>query len=126
MAALLAHRARSVTSCELKPELAAFANANLSRGGVSNVAVEIGNGLAAAERGTWDVIALSGSVPFVPPSLLQRLNVGGRLVGIVGELPVMVGQLITRIDEREFSTESMFDTVAPPLVGFPQNEKFRF
>lgn len=126
MAALLAHRARLVVSCELRPELAAFASANLSRGAVANVTVETGNGLVAAERASWDVIALSGSVPFVPQALLQRLNVGGRLVGIVGELPVMVGQLITRVGEREFSTESMFDTVAPALVGFPQNEKFRF
>ncbi|NLD69914.1 MAG: protein-L-isoaspartate O-methyltransferase [Limnobacter sp.] len=126
MAALLGHRARRVVSCELRPELAAFASANLARGGVANVTVHQGNGLEFADSASWDLIVLSGSVPFVPELLLQRLNVGGRLVGIVGELPVMVAQVITRVDDRQFSVQNVFDTVAPPLHGFPQREKFRF
>ena len=59
-------------------------------------------------------------------TLLHRLTVGGRLIGIVGELPIMTAQLITRIGEREFSAEVLFDTVALPLVDFPQKEKFVF
>ncbi len=37
----------------------------------------------------FDVIVLSGSVAEVPPALLAQLKLGGRLVAIVGELPVM-------------------------------------
>ena len=69
---------------------------------------------------------LSGSVPFVPESLLERLEPGGRLVAIVGELPVMTAQLVTRLGEREFSAENLFDTAAAPLADFPQKEKFSF
>ena len=126
MAALLAHRARRVVSCEIRPELARFATANLTRGAIANAAVEARNGLEAAAESLWDVIMLSGSVPFVPASLLQQLNLGGRLVAIVGEPPMMVAQLVTRVGEREFATENLFDTVAAPLVGFPQKESFRF
>ena len=126
MAALLGHRARRVLSCELRPELSAFASANLGRGGVGNVTVQTGNGLEVADTASWGVIVLSGSVPFVPETLLQRLEIGGRLIGIVGELPVMVAQRITRVGEREFSVDNLFDTVAQPLSGFPQKEKFRF
>ena len=44
MAALLAHKARHVTSIEIKPELKELAQANLTRAGVSNVTVELGDG----------------------------------------------------------------------------------
>jgi protein-L-isoaspartate(D-aspartate) O-methyltransferase len=126
MAALLAHRAQRVVSAEIRPELAEFAAANLQRTAVANATVQTGNGLDIAASGQWDVIVLSGSVPFIPDSLLQALNPGGRLVAIVGDLPMMVAQIVTRVDGRAFSTENLFDTVAPALVEFPRKESFRF
>jgi protein-L-isoaspartate(D-aspartate) O-methyltransferase len=126
MAALLAHRARRVTSCEIRPEVARFGADNLTRSGIGNVVVQTGNGLDQAAANPWDLIVLSGSVPFVPDALLQQLAPGGRLLAIVGELPVMVAQLIARVGDRDFSAESLFDTVATPLDGFPQKEQFRF
>ena len=126
MAALLAHRAQRVVSAEIRPDLAAFAADNLQRTAVANATVQTGNGLDIAASGRWDVIVLSGSVPFIPDSLLQTLNPGGRLVAIVGDLPMMVAQLVTRVDDRAFSTENLFDTVAPALVEFPRKESFRF
>jgi protein-L-isoaspartate(D-aspartate) O-methyltransferase len=62
----------------------------------------------------------------VPEALLERLSIGGRLVAIVGELPIMSAQLITRVAERQFSAENLFDTVALPLVDFPRKENFVF
>lgn len=126
MAALLAHRARHVITCDIRPDLAQLATDNLKKAGTMNVAVESGNGLELAADSRYDVIMLSGSVPFVPEPLLQQLNPGGRLVAIVGELPMMVAQVVTRIDERQLSTESLFDTVTRPLIRFPQKEKFYF
>ena len=126
MAALLAHRARRVVSCEIKPELARFATDNLARASIANVTVDARNGLDVAVEAKWDVILLSGSVPFVPDSLLGQLNVGGRMLAIVGELPVMVAQRITHSSERKFDTEILFDSYAAPLAAFPQKESFRF
>ena len=40
-------------------------------------------------RQRYDAIVLVGSVPVTPDVLLQQLKVGGRLVAIVGTLPVM-------------------------------------
>lgn len=126
MAALLAHRARNVTTCEVREELCRFAESNLKFAGIDNCRVVHGNGLPFAAAGTYDVIVLSGSVQFVPDTLLERLTVGGRLVAIVGELPVMRAQVVTRVAEREFAAENLFDTVVPPLIGFPQRDRFRF
>ena len=45
---------------------------------------------------------LSGSVADVPPSLLAQLKIGGRLVAIVGQLPIMRARLTTRRSEHDF------------------------
>ncbi|MCC7060045.1 MAG: protein-L-isoaspartate O-methyltransferase [Burkholderiaceae bacterium] len=124
MAALLAHFARRVITCDIHAELVRFASGNLARSGVSNVSVELRHGLRAAPGANFDVIVLSGSVPFVPEDLLDRLVDGGRLVAIVGEPPMMTAQLITRLAGREFAAENLFDTVTAPLREFPQKETF--
>jgi protein-L-isoaspartate(D-aspartate) O-methyltransferase len=87
LAALLAHRARRVVSCEIHEGLAAFGRENLRRAGVRNAVVEQCNGARPPGNDRFDVIVLAGSVPFVPKDLLMRLNQGGRLVAIVGEAP---------------------------------------
>jgi len=125
MAALLARFARTVISCELHADLAGFARANLERARVANVSVKHCNGLMAAAADTFDLIVLSGSVQFVPETLLQRLNLHGRLIGIVGEYPLMSAERITRTGEREFSSEKLFETAAPALHEFPQRDRFR-
>ena len=126
MAALLAHRARHVVSCEIHPGLAAFARANLERAGVRNVLVEQRDGAQPAGSGSYEVILLSGSVPFVPEMLLHRLSIGGRLAAVVGDAPAMEAQLITRTGPDSFTAETLFETVAPRLHGFPEKDGFRF
>lgn len=126
MAALIAQFAREVVTCDLREDLCRFARANLKKAGVGNVSVEHRNGLQVAADGNFDVIVLSGSVQFVPDSLMQRLNPAGRLIAIVGEPPVMSAQRITRTGDREFHSEKLFETEAPPLRGFPQRDRFRF
>ncbi len=118
MAALLATRAEHVISVEIRPEIAAFAKENLERAGVSNVTVEVGNGVDGwSARGPYDAIVVSGSVPTVSPSLLKQLRVGGRMTVIVGEAPVMEAQLITCTAEGTYNTFNLFETVIPALDG---------
>ena len=127
MAALLAARAEFVTSLEIEPALVAMARANLSRAGVANVAVEQADGLKGwATKAPYDAIVLSGSVPVLPDVLLQQLKVGGRLVAIVGSLPVMSAQLVTRTGEMTFNTINLFETVAPALRNAAAGEQFTF
>jgi protein-L-isoaspartate(D-aspartate) O-methyltransferase len=127
MAALLAHKAQRVISLEIDAGLAASAAANLKRAGVMNASVlnqDGAEGLPA--EAPFDVILLSGSVAEVPAALLAQLKVGGRLAAIVGELPVMRAQLITRVGEADYRTTILFDTVAPRLQGFVQRNAFAF
>ena len=48
----------------------------------------------------FDAIVLSGSVATVPQTLLEQLKIGGRLVAIVGDEPVMRARLYTRVPTR--------------------------
>jgi protein-L-isoaspartate(D-aspartate) O-methyltransferase len=127
MAALLAHRAQHVVTMEIRPELARLAATNLQRAAVVNVDVRTGDGSRGiAAEGPFDVIVLSGSVAEVPQTLLAQLKVGGRLVGIVGQQPVMRATLITRGSEHGYASVELFDTVAQRLDGFDEPTRFSF
>ena len=127
MAALLAARAEHVISVEIRPEIAAFAKENLERAGVSNVTVEVGNGVDGwSARGPYDAFVVCGSLPPVPPSLLKQLRVGGRMTAIVGEAPVMEAQLITCTAEGTYNTVNLFETVIPALDGVGAKDNFTF
>jgi protein-L-isoaspartate(D-aspartate) O-methyltransferase len=139
MAALLAQKAQHVTTLEIDPGLAAFASDNLKRAWVMNTTVmNVDASTAPPVDGPFDVIVLSGSVAEVPPVLLGQLKPGGRLVAIVGQLPVMRAELVTRAPAPGagssamagatggFSTVVLFDTVAPRLIGFGEPSRFTF
>jgi protein-L-isoaspartate(D-aspartate) O-methyltransferase len=127
VAALLAHKAQQVTSMEIRPALVALASANLRHAGIANAQVREGDGAKGLPaEAPFDAILLSGSVASLPQSLPDQLKVGGRLVGIVGEQPVMRALRVTRIAATQFKREELFDTVAPRLQGFPEPPPFRF
>ncbi len=127
MAALLAHRAQQVTTLEIDPDLASLARQNLHQAGVMNATVMQADGAAGLPGDApFDVIVLSGSVADVPAGLLAQLKVGGRLVAIVGQLPIMRARLTTRSSEHDFRSVDLFDTVAPRLRGFTEPSRFSF
>lgn len=127
MAALLAAKAEYVYTVEIDPALAETARANLQRAGAANVAVEVGDGSRGwAAHAPYDVIVVSASMPVLPDEFLSQLKVGGRLVAIVGEDPVMEAQLVTRTGENAYSTINLFETVVAPLVNAVQREAFVF
>ena len=130
MAALLAHRAQHVTTLECRPALAQMARDNLAGSGIANCTVlnvtAAAGAQGLAQEGPFDVIVLSGSVPDVPRALLQQLKPGGRLVAVVGELPIMRARLATRAGADAWSQTDLFDTVAPRLEGFDEPTRFHF
>jgi protein-L-isoaspartate(D-aspartate) O-methyltransferase len=127
MAALLAHKAQSVTTLENQPALVEMARRNLSHAGLSRVKVVHGDGAGALPvQGPWDVIVLSGSVAELPKALLQQLKPGGRMVAIVGQQPIMRAVLATRVGDASWSQTEHFDTVAPRLQGFAEPSRFHF
>ena len=127
MAALLATRAEFVHSVEIDPRLAELARSNLQRAGVVNVFVETGDAAQGwSAKAPYDAIVLSGSTPRLSETLLRQLKVGGRLIAVVGEAPVMVMQLVTRTGEDSFTTTNVLETLLAPLLNAPKRSKFVF
>lgn len=126
MAALLGAHADHVWSVEIDSQLAATARENLRRAGVTNVSVEVGNGLAGlAAHAPYDAIMVSGAVAAVPRALLDQLKPGGRLFAIEGEAPAMQAVLYTR-SGSDFSRLPIFETVVTSLRDAEPAPKFVF
>ena len=127
VAALLGHRAQTVFSLEVDAGLAKQAAEKLRRAGLMNVQVRESDGAQGlAGESPFDAILLSGSVAELPQALLSQLKVGGRLVAIVGDEPMMRAVLVRRVSDGEFKTTELFDTVAPRLPGFADHSAFAF
>ena len=116
-AALIAHLAQQVTTVEIDSRLSAFAKYNLQRSQVANVKVETGDGRNGWGSTEYDAILVTGSVPVVPDALKYQLRVGGRMVIVVGQAPIMTAVRITRTTSATFETQPLFDTFIKPLRG---------
>lgn len=126
-AALLAAQAREVVSIEIEPALAQTAIKNLTAAGIHNVRVEVGcgaNGWAA--NAPYDVIVITGGVEEVPPGILKQLNVGGRLLAIIGKDQAANAQLITQTAAGAYSAVDLFEAAAEPLRNLKPITRFEF
>ncbi|MCB1935308.1 MAG: protein-L-isoaspartate O-methyltransferase [Nitrosomonas sp.] len=127
MTALLAKLGAHVYSVEILPELKNMAETNLNAHNIDNVTLEQGDAaLGWPNHEPYDVIVITGSTPVLPDSFKNSLNAGGRLFAIIGEDPVMHGQLFTCVAPGEFTVDEIFETSIPPLNNAAQAEKFRF
>lgn len=126
LAACMGRLAGRVRSLEIFADLADSARATLVAAAANNVAVEIADGMQLDEPSTYDVIAVTGSLPVYDERFQRALRPGGRLFVVVGQAPVMEAWKITRVGEREWQRESLFETVLAPLVNAPRPPAFVF
>ena len=127
LTALLAGLARHVTSVEISQRLSEGAGRVLAAEEVRNVTLEVGDGRLGWPSGApYDAIAITGSVYELDPAVTEQLALGGRLFAIVGQAPAMEARLITRTSQRQWDTESLFETVVPPLTGACPPPRFTF
>lgn len=127
LTALLARRARHVTSAEIHPDLRARAAGNLRAAGVTNVTLLEGDSARAPLTDcAYDVIVLTGSTPILPSAFLDRLKPDGRLFAIVGDPPAMKAVLVRQPVAGSFQHNELFETVVKPLVNAAQPARFRF
>jgi protein-L-isoaspartate(D-aspartate) O-methyltransferase len=127
LTALLARRARHVTSAEIHGDLKARAEASLRTAGAANVTLIEGDSAAAPlAESAFDLIVLTGSTPILPQSFLDRLKPGGRLFAVVGDQPVMKAILVRQPVVGAFQHAELFETLLKPLVNAPQPPRFRF
>ncbi len=120
-AAVLAQLVERVYTVEIVPELAASAAELLEREGLDNVEVRAGDGWAGwPEAAPFDAIIVTAAGPKIPPTLLDQLKPGGRLIMPVGQHHQ--GQtltLVTKAADGELSRKSVLPVIFVPLTGGP-------
>jgi protein-L-isoaspartate(D-aspartate) O-methyltransferase len=125
--ALLASTTSAVMSVDIFAEFTAGAVASLARCGLRNVQLATGHGARGwGEAAPYDLIAITGSLPSLAPEFESQLTIGGRLLAIVGQAPVMRAVLVTRSGQSQWTRETLFETELPPLLGLQPASSFRF
>ena len=118
-AAVLSRIAKDVYTVERIGQLAEKSAATLASLGYHNVHVLHGDGTRGwSDHAPYDAIVVAAGGPQVPESLKAQLKIGGRLVIPVGadrRLQELVR--VTRLSEREYTTEELADVRFVPLVG---------
>ena len=123
--ALLASQARHVVTVDIDEDAQKRAEEILNAHQITNVTYEVGDGASGWNaHKPYDVIILTGSLPMLPETFQRNLNVGGRLIAIVGDAPAMEVLLITRVKENDWSHEILLETDIPALINAPEPERF--
>jgi protein-L-isoaspartate(D-aspartate) O-methyltransferase len=126
LTACLSLLAANTHSIDIHAPLIELARANLQALPQANVQFEIRDAFSAASLGEYDVIAVTGSLPVYDTRFEKSLRVGGRLFVMVGSAPVMDAILVRRVDDNEWTRESLFETVVDPLINASAAQKFVF
>ena len=126
LSACLGRLASRVQSLELFDELAQAARQSLLQAAINNVSVDATDALRLEVEAGYDAIAVTGSLPLYDERFQRALRKGGRLFVVVGAAPVMEAWLVTRVGEREWHRESVFETCIDPLVNAPRPSPFVF
>lgn len=125
--ALLAHNCEHVFSVELYDDLMLDAAEGIFRSGIKNITLEVGNATEGWEKHQpYDVIVITGALPFLPDVFKSIVDPRGRIIAILGDAPNMEVCKIERDDHGEWQNTPMFETVVPPLEGALQPERFQF
>ncbi len=127
LTACLAGLGQHVTSFDIMPDFTAAAGDVLQGRETGNVALhtaDVANGIDSDER--YEAIAVTGSLPVLQQQFHNNLSIGGRLFVITGQLPIMEACLITRVDEHNWSRESLLETCIPPLLNANSAQDFIF
>jgi protein-L-isoaspartate(D-aspartate) O-methyltransferase len=132
LTACLAQLAGHVYSVDIFPDFIAGSARKLEARRITNVTLSVADAAAFetvqnAER-PYDVIAITGAVPYIPDYYKNALTVGGRLFVITGDLsvPIMEAKLITRVAISQWVQESLFETRITPLLNVQQPKAFKF
>jgi protein-L-isoaspartate(D-aspartate) O-methyltransferase len=117
-AAILGAIVREVDTVERLVELATVATERLARLGFANVHVHCADGTLGWPPGApYEAICVAAGAPKPPPSLLQQLAIGGRLVLPHGGNDHQRLVRITRRADKAFVEEDLGEVRFVPLVG---------
>ncbi len=127
LTACLAKLGANVVSVDIFPEFCQQAQQQTAGLGLENIQFEVGDAAQGwNENGEFDVIVISASLPMQQPAFQESLTIGGRMFVVIGEGNLMDAELIRRLDQGEWTTESLFETHLPPMLNAKKPQAFVF
>ena len=107
-AAVLAETGAEVYTIEIIPELAESAADRLHRLGYTGVRVKQGDGYFGwEEHAPYDAVVVTAAAPYIPPSLLEQLKTGGRMIIPVGSPFLLQTLMLVEKGEEETVSRSL-------------------
>jgi len=126
MTACLAQLAGHVTSIDIHGDFIESAHARLAHEDITNVDLRQMDATRELPAGSFDAIAVTGSIQSFDPRYVEALSPHGRLFVVVGDSPTMQAKLIERTDEHDWETLVLFETDLAPLVHGALPPQFSF
>lgn len=126
LTAVLAKLSTHVTSIDIYDDFLDAAKERLTECEIENVDLINMDGMKALPKGTFDAIAVTGSIQTLDSRFVDALSPGGRLFVVLGDAPAMSATLITRFDEDNWQGDTLFETDLAPLVNGALPPQFSF
>jgi len=125
--ALLAKLGQQVYSLDIFRDFTTQAQRKLNDLNLDNATLVTDNAARGwSKHAPYDVIVITGSLPYLPQSFRSDLNLGGRLFAVIGQTPIMEATLLIRDQQDQWFERKLFETVVPPLLHAPQLSAFTF
>ena len=124
---VLSSLSNSVTSIEANKDLYALAKSKINKLKLNNITLKHESFLTSNfEHGQFDAIVLGCALPEINKDLKKLLNLGGKLFVVVGEKNQMHATLVTRLNDNEWHSKSLFETYLDIMKGSEPSIKFTF
>lgn len=124
-AAILSRIASKVYSIEIVEWLAQLAQKNLSKEGINNVFVKLGDGYKGwKEKGPFDAIIMTAACSEIPMPLKEQLKVGGRLLAPVGSLRQEL-VLLEKTGDRKYKQRTLLPVRFVTMTGIAEGKDKR-
>lgn len=124
---LLSRCAKRVISIDYFDAFTQQAKKNAAAHGCSNIEFITGNGHNGwVNLAPYDAIVMTGGIPQLTDALKLQVCLGGKIFAIVGNRPVMAGNLY-RVDHlNHWTNEVVFETDTPMLIDTSYQPSFVF
>lgn len=126
LTACLAELSTHVTSIEIYDDFIKEAERRLAECEIENVDIIKMDGTRELPEGTFDAIAVTGSIQTFDSRLVEALSPGGRMFVVVGDAPAMSAIRVTRFDEDNWQSDTLFETELAPLINGALPPQFLF
>lgn len=126
LTAVLAKLSAHVTSIDIYDDFLDAARSRLRANHIENVELLTMDGTQELPESGFDAIAVTGSIQSFDSRLVDALNPGGRLFVVIGDAPAMSATLVTRFDEDNWQSDTLFETELAPLVNGALPPQFSF